>query len=131
MSEHGFALWLKLQLDRCELSASELARRMGLSSSAVLRWTAGDSFPARRHLKRLARELGLPEPDVLQALGLHVEVGDLSEDERRLLEMSRQMSPSDASALREIARTLLQRSGAALPAEAEEAPDTEPESASQ
>jgi transcriptional regulator with XRE-family HTH domain len=36
-----------------------LARRLGVSTSTLVRWEAGASRPTRRHARALARELGV------------------------------------------------------------------------
>lgn len=47
------------------LTQAELARRVGVQSTQVSRWERGTATPSARHVRRLARALGV-NPDALE-----------------------------------------------------------------
>jgi transcriptional regulator with XRE-family HTH domain len=54
----------ELRLERAKMAPAAftleaLARRLGVSTSTLVRWEAGTSKPTRRHARALARELGV------------------------------------------------------------------------
>lgn len=50
---------LRLQMKRLGISVAQLARRLEVSDQSVRYWLTGRSFPGKRHVPALERELGL------------------------------------------------------------------------
>lgn len=50
--------------EKLDISQSELARRVGVTKTAVSKWEKGDSAPTRKRAAKVARELGLRPEDL-------------------------------------------------------------------
>ena len=91
------------------LSQSELARRVGISQSAVAKLALGTGYGSK-HLHRIARELGTTpaylagetdDPDS------EVPETDLSEDEARMVSILRQLPEAERDALKRVAESMI------------------------
>jgi transcriptional regulator with XRE-family HTH domain len=94
----NLAQLIKRLKDTYNVSGSEIARRIGVSSSAVSGWTTGvrggKRGPSRENLKALAREFPkFKEQEIFAAAGRQAP-GPLSPDaEARILELYRELTP--------------------------------------
>lgn len=62
-----FGFWLTAQLTDREMSAADLARRIGHDSSLVSKWRHGHHLPGPESCRKIARVLTLPHDEVLRA----------------------------------------------------------------
>lgn len=84
-----------VQDERPELTQTEIARRMGVSVSAVNTWVNGSRVAGPRSLEKLVEILGLPRKRVFAAAKRRTP-GPLSpETEERLLELFRRLSAEE------------------------------------
>jgi transcriptional regulator with XRE-family HTH domain len=96
MSIHmSFAEKLKNDLDHSGLSQAALARRAGLSPSAVSRMLSGRAIPSPANCRRLALALGVHPTALLVAAG-HVDANDIDLP-RFALELERLLELADLS----------------------------------
>lgn len=59
---------MKAERARCGLSASEAAKRIGVSTNTLLRWESGENTPLSENLMKLARLYNCT-PDYLLGVG--------------------------------------------------------------
>lgn len=87
------ALIRRVQAERPELTQSEIARRLGISVSAVSNWInrkRGTSRgPNRDVLRALARVLGVPEREVFDAVARKLPGPTSPDAEERIIELFR------------------------------------------
>lgn len=57
--------WLKQKVKEKEMTQKELAEYLGVTPSAVSRYLSGQSEPAFRHLKKLAKLFDTPEDELI------------------------------------------------------------------
>ncbi|MFE6866057.1 helix-turn-helix transcriptional regulator [Kitasatospora sp. NPDC057692] len=77
------------------LTQSEIARRAGVSVSAVNTWVNGERVPSRRSCDKLADALGEPRERVFAAAGRRAP-GPLTPDaEERVLELYRRLTAEE------------------------------------
>lgn len=69
MTSDELASWLSEQLNQRGWSARELARRAGVSHTAVVRAANGQSVPGWQICLKLAQALGVPDDIVLDLAG--------------------------------------------------------------
>lgn len=55
---------IRVAREKLDISQSELARRVGVTKTAVSKWEKGDSAPTRKRAAKVARELGLRPEDL-------------------------------------------------------------------
>lgn len=114
---HPLASWAMVRgeriqelLDRREMSQSELARRVSLRQSTINELIHGGSRGSS-HIHRIARELGTTPAYLMGETddpeGEPVE-DELTSEERRLLEIFRQLPKKDKAALRTLVDRMAQ-----------------------
>ena len=64
-----FAQWLVAELERKDMSQTELAEKVGCSKQAISDWIAGRAGPSPRSISQIARVLGTDSVEVYRALG--------------------------------------------------------------
>lgn len=69
-STSRFQTWLNNLLRRRNLSGNAFSKRVGISQSAVQRWTSGQGLPNRETCERIADVLGVPLNEVLLQAGI-------------------------------------------------------------
>ncbi|MFD7410117.1 helix-turn-helix transcriptional regulator [Kitasatospora purpeofusca] len=99
----------RVQDDRPDLTQTEIARRAGVSVSAVNTWATGSRVPSRKSCEKLADALGEPRERVFAAANRRTP-GPLAPDaEERLLELYRRLTAEE--------QRIVQRQLAALAAD--------------
>jgi transcriptional regulator with XRE-family HTH domain len=90
------ALIRRIQDQRPELSQSEIARRVGISPSAVSSWVTRKRGtgrgPGRETLQKLAEVLGVPQQDVFAAAGRRLPGPSSPDLEARIIDMFRDLT---------------------------------------
>ncbi|MFF2954294.1 helix-turn-helix transcriptional regulator [Kitasatospora sp. NPDC057965] len=85
----------RVQDARPELTQTEIARRAGVSVSAVNTWVNGERVPSRKSADKLAAALGEPRERVFAAAGRRTP-GSLTPDaEERILELYRRLTADE------------------------------------
>ncbi|MFF9643645.1 helix-turn-helix transcriptional regulator [Kitasatospora aureofaciens] len=85
----------RVQDTRPELTQTEIARRAGVSVSAVNTWANGSRIPSRKSCDKLADALGEPRERVFAAANRRVP-GPLTPDaEERILELYRRLTAEE------------------------------------
>lgn len=98
----GFSANLIELRERQGISQSELARRLGTSSSIVSRWESGEYYPRKKWLDLLCDYFGVSNEQLVGDLN-----GELSRDESRLLDMFRQLDARGRARLIETAEDMI------------------------
>jgi transcriptional regulator with XRE-family HTH domain len=89
-----FGRWLDRQLDHLDMNMSGLARKIGVSQSAVSDWRQGRYMPTDENVRAMAAAMHVPVEDIYRALGVITDDAELPEDVRQILEMLKGMPPS-------------------------------------
>jgi transcriptional regulator with XRE-family HTH domain len=85
----------RVQDGRPELTQSEIARRAGVSVSAVNAWANGVRTPSRRSCDKLADALGEPRARVFAAANRRTPGALSPESEQRILELYRKLTAEE------------------------------------
>lgn len=68
MNEYTFPMAFRDEMERAGMTQREVARQMGLSSTAVWYWANGRSVPTLENVVRLERILGCKQAALLSPL---------------------------------------------------------------
>jgi len=100
--EQTFATWLANELEKRDMSQSDLARASGVTRAMVSKTINGKSGVSAKSFANISRALNLPLEFVFEKAGLLPPSG-LSEAQRELIELVREMPDEDVDALIELA----------------------------
>ena len=111
-NNNNFGEWLLVELDRRGMSQADLARKSGVSRTAISDVISGSSKPGFRLCRGIADGLRLPFLTVLLQAGLVREsdiftMDGLSSDERSLLHGFRTLVPNDRDSILRIVDSLV------------------------
>lgn len=83
MSPESFHTWLRYQLDRREMNASDLARKMDIRPGVISHWVRGERIPSSASCERIADALNVDPDLVLVMAGHRPNIEGLTPDDPR------------------------------------------------
>lgn len=104
-----FTNWLLEELEKQKMSPAELARRSGLSRTAISNYINEQRYPNSAALEAIAHALGYPAETVYRAAGILPPTSDADEEARQLIFLFQNASPERRAELLRYAQFLAEQ----------------------
>lgn len=87
---------LKELLEEKSVTPYRVAKEIGVSQTTIKNWVTGYTAPKERHIKALADYFGITTDELLGKEKQPTTLGELHPANRKLMELSRTLSPEEA-----------------------------------
>lgn len=87
---------LKELLEEKSVTPYRVAKKIGVSQTTIKNWVTGYTAPKERHIKALADYFGITTDELLGKEKQPTTLGELHPANKKLMELSRTLSPEEA-----------------------------------
>lgn len=100
---------LKELLEEKSVTPYRVAKEIGVSQTTIKNWVTGYTAPKERHIKALADYFGITTDELLGKEKQPTTLGELHPANRKLMELSRTLSPEEAEKVYKAISLLLEK----------------------
>ena len=100
---------LKELLEEKAVTPYRVAKEIGVSQTTIKNWVTGYTAPKERHIKALADYFGITTDELLGKEKQPTTLGELHPANKKLMELSRTLSPEEAEKVYKAISLLLEK----------------------
>lgn len=100
---------LKELLEEKSVTPYRVAKEIGVSQTTIKNWVTGYTAPKERHIKALADYFGITTDELLGKEKQPTTLGELHPANKKLMELSRTLSPEEAEKVYKAISLLLEK----------------------